>query len=91
MLLEDQTTDFHLNEYLIFLPILSNTAGVSFRSHVLIGQKPHTSQVRLARLIVRLEERLAEQLCRTAAIMQVSTLYLCAWGHCVGVHQPLAH
>ena len=57
MLLGDPTTDFHLNEYLISLPISSNTAGVSLRSHVLIGRKPpHTSQVRLARLIVHLEE-----------------------------------
>jgi len=37
-----------------------------------------------------LEERLAEQLCRTAAIMQVSTWCLCAWGHCVSVRRPLA-
>ena len=51
MLLGGQTTEFHMNA---ILPIASYSAGVALRSSLLIGRKPHPSQVKFARLIVRL-------------------------------------
>ena len=56
MLLGGQKTEFHMYEYLAFLPIASYSTGFDF-PFVRLSHKPHPSQMRLARLIVRLEER----------------------------------
>ena len=55
MLLGGQTTELHMYEYLPFLPIASYSTGFGFPV-VRLSRKPHPSQMRLARLLVRLEE-----------------------------------
>ena len=70
----------------------ANCAWFWLSNHLLIS-KPHLLQMRLARLIVCLEERkvVARKSSFTlfGAISQVSTCHLCAWGPCVGVHQAI--
>ena len=58
MLLGGQTTEFHMYNYTLYLsilPIASYSTGFGFLI-VCLSHNPHPSQMRLARLIVCLEE-----------------------------------
>ena len=75
---------FHMYEYLPFPPIASYSTGFGFPI-VHLSRKPQPSQIRLARLIVHLEERQVvgrktgkSSFALFAAISQVSTCHLCA-------------
>ena len=54
MLLGGQTTEFYMHEYLPFLPV-EPCVVTAFR--LFTNLKPHPSQMRLARQIVRFEEQ----------------------------------
>ena len=76
----------HMYEYLPFLPIVSYNTGFGFLI-VRLSRKSCPLQMRLARLIVCLEEQKVvgrktrmSIFCTVAAIAQVSTCHLCAWG-----------
>ena len=66
MLFRGQKTEFH-----IYHCVIHHCMVPAFRSGLLIGWKPHPSQVRLARLIIQLYEqkvtgrKIAEQFCYT--------------------------
>ena len=63
----------------------------AFRSSLFIGLKPHPSQVKLACKNGKLlEDSRNSSVALFAAILQVSTWYLCALGLCVGVGQEMA-
>ena len=72
MLLRGQMTEFQMNEYLPFLPIASCiSTGFSFTIQFAYWLKatPFTGGAYKQKIVALL-----------AAIMQVSTLFLCAWG-----------
>ena len=75
MLLGGQTTEFYMHEYLPFLPVALHIALVTaFRSFT--NLKPHPSQMRLVRLIVRVEEqRVAGRLGRGSSAVFVAISY----------------
>ena len=81
---------------LSFLPIASCSTG--FGSPIVrLSRKPHPSQMRQTRLVVRLEERKVTRrktrknsFALFAAISQVSACHPCAWGPCVGVRRAMA-
>ena len=75
-----------------FCPLRRTPMVSAFRSRLLIGRKPHPSQE--ARKTNRKNGKLLKDsqnssVALFAAILQVSTWYLCASGRCVGVLQAM--
>ena len=71
-----------------FLSIALYGTGFCFLI-ICLSLKPHPSQMKVVRLIVHLEEDSEEFFRRVAAISQISTCHLCAWGPCMGVHRAM--
>ena len=96
MLVGGQRTEFHMNG---ILPIVSYTTGVGFPIQCAYWPKPHPPFAGEAcetnHSLVRTESCWKEDLHNSsvalfAAISQVSTWYLCALGHCVGIRRAMA-
>ena len=86
MLLRGQMTEFHMHEHLPFPPFASYSTAFGFLI-VHLSHKAHPSQMRFARLIVRLEEwKVVGRKTRKssfalfAVISQVCTCHQCALG-----------
>ena len=86
MLLRGQMTEFHMHGYLPFPPIALYSTAFGFLI-VHLSHKAHPSQMRFARLIVRLEERkvVGRKTRKSfsalfAVISQVWTCHQCAFG-----------
>ena len=94
MLLGGQTTEFHMYDYLPFLPI-AHWFQLSDRS--LISQATPSADVACDTIIICLEERkvVGRKTWKSffalfVAISQVSTCHLSVCGHCVGVRRAMA-
>ena len=95
MLVRGQMTEFHMYEYLPFLPIVSYSTGFGLLI-VCLSRKPHPSQMRLARLITwknrrLLEGRLRRDLLHCSQPSHIFQHVTCVLGGlCMGLHQAMA-
>ena len=86
MLLGSKMTEFHMNP---ILPITSYTTGGNFP--IRFAYRPKATPFALVRTeSCWKEDSRNSSVALFAAISQVSTWYLCASGHCVGVRRAMA-